>query len=311
MQGMIALCDTFDQPLNWDVRNVTNMGGMFAYCYKFDQSIGHWDVSKVTDMSRMFLDCYAFNQPLNRWKVSKVTNMHGMFSDCREFNQPLIDWDVRNVEDMKYMFYNCKKFDQPLNDWDISRDSEANRVNMFENCSIRESYRPGYVPPLSPTTSKRQLDDFYDQQGIRTKPLSQLCNDEKLCPVTYISLKHLHRLKRLVVLDGTCFSFYAFSHPDAKLNMNPTTGTGWKNKAAVDPLIAFIRKHKEYLNREYEELPPSVLDDTPPTPTPPKKTKTPPKKTSRSRARSRARETRKTRSLSLPNSVHSRKTRSI
>jgi hypothetical protein len=177
---------------------------------------------------------------------------------------------------------------------------------MFEGCPIRESYRPGYVPPLSPTKIKQQLDEFYDQQGIRTKTLSQKCNDEKFCPITYIRLKHLHRLKRLVILDGTCFSFYAFSHPDAKLNMNPTTGTGWNNKAAVDPLIAFIRKHREYLNREYEELPQSVLDDTPPTPTPPKKT--PPKKTSRSRARSRARETRKTRSLSLP-SVHSRKTR--
>jgi len=229
---------------------------------------------------------------------------------------------------MSKMFYNCKKFDQPLNDWDISRVSEEKRYRMFSGCPIRESYRPGYVPPLSPTTSKRQLDEFYDQQGIRLKTLSQTCNDEKVCPVTYIRLKHLHRLKRLVILDGTCFSFYAFSHPDAKLNMNPTTGTGWKNKAAVDPLIAFIRKHKEYLNREYEELPQSVLDETPPTPTPtppkktktpptptptpPKKTKTPPKKTPPKKTmRSRARGMRNTRSLSLPNSVHSRKTRSL
>jgi len=308
MKYMFNGCREFNQPLDsWDVSNVTDMKSMFLDCETFNQPLNSWNVSNVTNMGGMFGDCGKFNQPLNSWNVSKVTDMRDMFRNCESFNQPLNDWNVRKVVDMRDMFNGCERFDQPLNNWDIS---QANRNRMFEDCPIRESYRPGYVPPLSPTTSKRQLDEFYDQQGIRLKTLSQTCNDEKVCPVTYIRLKHLHRLKRLVILDGTCFSFYAFSHPDAKLNMNPTTGTGWKNKAAVDPQIAFIRKHREYLNREYEELPPSVLDDTPPTPTPPKKT--PPKKTSRSRAR-------ETRSLSLqrsncprrglPNSVHSRRTR--
>jgi surface protein len=304
MYQLFYNCESFNQPLNsWNVSNVTNMSVMFAYCHRFNQPLNSWNVSNVTNMEGMFYECYVFNQPLNSWNVSNVTNMKAMFEGCETFNARIEEWDVSNVTDMPGMFRGCQAFDRDISRWDIS---QANSDGMFDGCPIRESYRPGYVPPLSPTTSKRQLDEFYDRQGIRTKTLSQTCNDEKVCPVTYIRLKHLHRLKRLVILDGTCFSFYAFSHPDAKLNMNPTTGTGWKNKAAVDPQIAFIRKHREYLNREYEELPLSVLDETPPTP--PKKTKTPPKKT-RSRARSRARETRKTRSLSLPNSVHSRRTR--
>jgi surface protein len=329
MESMFDGCKAFNQPLNgWNVSNVTNMSMMFGVCREFNQPLNSWNVSNVTNMYCMFLDCESFNQPLNSWNVSNVTTMSNMFYNCASFNGRIEEWDVSNVTNMKAMFFGCKAFNRKIGNWNVSnvtgmpgmfrgceafdRDisrwdiSQANSDGMFDGCPIRESYRPGYVPPLSPTTSKRQLDEFYDRQGIRTKTLSQTCNDEKVCPVTYIRLKHLHRLKRLVILDGTCFSFYAFSHPDAKLNMNPTTGTGWKNKAAVDPQIAFIRKHREYLNREYEELPLSVLDETPPTP--PKKTKTPPKKT-RSRARSRARETRKTRSLSLPNSVHSRRTR--
>jgi hypothetical protein len=171
---------------------------------------------------------------------------------------------------------------------------------MFEDCPIRESYRPGYVPPLSPTKIKQQLDDFYDQQGIRTKTLSQKCNDDVICPFTQNRLKHLHRLKRLVILDGRCYAFYAFIHPTRVPTFDPINRRPFSTEA--NAVIATLRKHKDYLTHEFDLLPASTFDDTPP-----QKTPTPPKK-ARSRARSRAREMRKMRSLSLP-SVHSRKTR--
>jgi hypothetical protein len=182
-------------------------------------------------------------------------------------------------------------------------------------CPIRESYRPGYVPPLSPTKIKQQLGDFYDQQGIRTKTLSQKCNDDVICPITQIRLKHLHRLKRLVILDGRCYAFYAFIHPTRVPTFDPINRRPFSTEA--NAVIATLRKHKDYLTHEFDLLPASTFDDTPPqkTPTPPKKTRS----RARSRARSRTREMRKTRSLSLqrsncprrglPNSVHSRKTR--
>jgi hypothetical protein len=197
---------------------------------------------------------------------------------------------------MKLMFFKCKKFDQPLNHWDITRVRKLDRM-FGGGCPIRESYRPGYVY-VSPTTIKRQLDEFYDTQGIHTPTsLSQKCNDDVICPITQIRLKHLHRLKRLVILDGRCYAFYAFIHPTRVPTFDPINRRPFSTEA--NAVIATLRTHKDYLTHEFDLLPASTFDDTPP-----QKTPTPPNKT-RSRAR-------KTRSLSLPrssNSVHSRKTR--
>ena len=35
---------------NWDVRNVTNMSGMFYDCRKFNCDLNSWDGSNVTKM---------------------------------------------------------------------------------------------------------------------------------------------------------------------------------------------------------------------------------------------------------------------
>ena len=70
---------------NWDVSNVTNMGGMFWEATNFNQPLDKWDVSSVTNMSGMFAGAYNFNQALNDWDVSKVTNMTFMFEDAIAF----------------------------------------------------------------------------------------------------------------------------------------------------------------------------------------------------------------------------------
>ena len=76
--------------------------------------ISNWDVSNVTNMGGMFLNAESFNQPLNNWNVSKVDDMRGMFHRARSFNQPLNNWNVSNVEDMEGMFQNAISFNQPL-----------------------------------------------------------------------------------------------------------------------------------------------------------------------------------------------------
>ena len=64
--------DKYGELNNWDVSNVTNMYGMFAYAHFFNQPLNKWNVSKVTDMAYMFEKATSFNQPLNKWNVSKV-----------------------------------------------------------------------------------------------------------------------------------------------------------------------------------------------------------------------------------------------
>ena len=34
----------------WNVSSVTNMDGLFAFCYDFESDLSAWDVSKVTNM---------------------------------------------------------------------------------------------------------------------------------------------------------------------------------------------------------------------------------------------------------------------
>jgi surface protein len=252
MQGMFYHCEEFEQPLNdWNVSNVTNMQSMFFGCIKFDQPLNAWNVSNVTNPEYMFYNCKEFDQPLNAWNVSNVTNMEYMFYNCKEFNQPLNAWNCSNVTDMQQMFSGCVAFDQPLNAWNCS--NVTNMHGMFYNCPIRDSYKPGAAPEVTPTTARRMLRQFY-QAHHRQLPtnLAEKCNQETYCPITYMSLKRLRDMKRLVVLEGQCYAFYAFIQKDPLLS-NPFTRQPWSEQATAD--IAAIREYRDLLKAEYEELP--------------------------------------------------------
>ena len=257
MQGMFYNCKEFNEPLNeWDVSNVTNMQGMFYSCVKFNQPLNDWNVSNVTNMNTMFYTCEKFNQPLNAWNVSNVTNMKNMFTHCIEFDQPLNAWNVSNVTNMQYMFFGCSAFDQPLNAWNVSNVTKMEY--MFKHCPIRDSYKPGAAPEVTPMIARRTLRQFYQahHRKLLTRDLAEKCNGETYCPITYMSLKRLRDMKRLVVLEGRCYAFYAFIQGDPPLT-NPFTRQPWSEQATAN--IAAIRKYRFVLKEEYEGL----LEKTP------------------------------------------------
>ena len=107
---MFDLCESFNQPLEWDVSNVTNMSSMFENCESFNQPL-EWDVSNVTVMSYMFENCESFRGPLTwiggDWDVSSVNNMSHMFYNCVSFTQNLSNWDVRSVRYHENTFDHC------------------------------------------------------------------------------------------------------------------------------------------------------------------------------------------------------------
>jgi surface protein len=141
---MFVCYEGFNQPIgNWDVSNVTNMGGLFySECSAslFNQDISLWDVSGVTNMSSMFggnagnSSDRAFNQDISQWDVSSVTDMSGMFTGTGAFNQPIGNWDVSSVTDMNYMFFQSASFDQPIGNWDTS--SVTDMSSMFLSNTI-------------------------------------------------------------------------------------------------------------------------------------------------------------------------------
>ena len=63
-----------------DTANVTNMEGMFKYCYKLT-SIPQLNTSKVTNMTDMFANCTSITT-IPALDTSKVANMSSMFYGC-------------------------------------------------------------------------------------------------------------------------------------------------------------------------------------------------------------------------------------
>jgi surface protein len=282
MFGMFRECKNFNfgnykygpivwdvSPIVWDVSNVTNMSYMFAGCETFDQDISHWNVSNVTDMSHMFDGCtlFEFDSPFGdiddkpiivRWKVSNVTNMDSMFYNCHSLDVDISNWDVSNVTDMSEMFHGCRNFYGDISKWDVKQVRIENENpdiidNIFFDCNIPCIRKPPRFRTTDPTTILL-LDKFYDDQTN-----TEICGsaDDDVCSVTHIKFNDLRKHKRLVVLDNLyCFSFYAFSLPsntnDNILVKNPFTRRAWEKDDLSK--IDFIRKHKEYLNCEYEVI---------------------------------------------------------
>lgn len=87
----------------------------------FNQPIGNWDMSNVTNMKGMFAYTTIFNQDISNWNVGRVTNMGGMFFRSSGINQDLSLWDVSVVNQ-------CESFDYNTSQWTYSKPN-------FTNCN--------------------------------------------------------------------------------------------------------------------------------------------------------------------------------
>ncbi|MAU16350.1 MAG: hypothetical protein CMH46_12525 [Muricauda sp.] len=141
MGGMFARAKSFNSDLSsWDVSNVTDMSGMFSGAESFNSDLSNWNVSSVTDISGIFYGAYSFNSDLSSWDVSNITDMGSMFASATSFNSDISGWDVSNVKDMSFMFYHAGAFEADISTWDVS--SVTNMSGMF-------SYHPTFNGDLS------------------------------------------------------------------------------------------------------------------------------------------------------------------
>jgi surface protein len=92
-----AATTTYGNISDWDVSQVTDMGGLFIDKTTFNDDISSWDVSNVTNMNTMFYDATSFNQSIGYWDVSNVTTMVSMFDGSTSFNQDISTWCVTNI----------------------------------------------------------------------------------------------------------------------------------------------------------------------------------------------------------------------
>ena len=138
MDGMFRYCYflTSLDVSHFDTKNVANMYGMFKYCSSLKSlDVSHFDTKNVTDMRDMFSACKSLKSlDVSHFDTKNVTDMRDMFYDCKSLTSiDLSNWDTKNVTDMRGMFYDCNS----LTSLDVSHwntKSVTNMNDMFNYC---------------------------------------------------------------------------------------------------------------------------------------------------------------------------------
>ena len=118
---------------DWDVSNVSNMGGLFDYYDSgavLDDDISQWDVSNVENMAGMFAGS-PFAGDLSAWDVSNVKNFNWTFFNATNFNSDISGWNVSSAITFDHMFDLASSFDQNLGSWDVTFAANGYQGNAF------------------------------------------------------------------------------------------------------------------------------------------------------------------------------------
>ena len=102
---------------------------MFYAAINFNQLL-NFDTSEVTNMSNMFYEAISFNQPLN-FDISSVINMKRMFYYAKEFTKKYNnDHKLSNETDDIKEWFNFNR--ERMNDIDI-KEEHGEEINNFFN----------------------------------------------------------------------------------------------------------------------------------------------------------------------------------
>ena len=164
---------------NLNTANVTDMSGMFAYCFVLTSlDLSSWNTANVTITNSMFFLCKALTSlNLSTFNTTKVTNMSYMFFNCQTL--PTIygsNWDTCNVVEDTEMFRGC-----------ISLKGGAGTAYSENNANDHTFARidggqdaPGYFTDINTagvkevaTAKKTELTPSYNLQGQRLESVPQ------------------------------------------------------------------------------------------------------------------------------------------
>ena len=131
---MFKQCINFNndnQPINWTIPNLGDLGQTFSDCTNFNQPVNVVSGPNLS-LYQMFYKCTNFNSSVTLSNTSLVTTTTGMFYQCSSFNQP-ITLDTTSVLTMDFMFYQCSSFNSLIT---FNDTSQVNRFSyMFKDCT--------------------------------------------------------------------------------------------------------------------------------------------------------------------------------
>ena len=137
-QDITNICDT---------NNVTDMHGMFGFCYNLTElNVNNFDTSNVENMNEMFTCCDNLTQlDLSNFDTSKVTDMDYMFAECTNLTTIYTSnkFVVNQVKNQAHMFNNSIKL-------------QGGNGTTYDNLHIDKQYAkidtpktPGYFTTLT------------------------------------------------------------------------------------------------------------------------------------------------------------------
>ena len=108
--GNCSQLETITGLSNLNTANVTDMIGVFCYCYALTSlDLSGWNTANVTKTNSMFFLCKALTSlDLSTFNMTKVSNMDYMFFNCLSLTTIYgSNWDTSNVTESGEMFRGC------------------------------------------------------------------------------------------------------------------------------------------------------------------------------------------------------------
>ena len=149
MASTFEECAIFDQPfdsIRWSTTKVTSMMAMFRNAARFNQPL-EFDTRNVRNMNYTFAGCTSFNQPL-AWDTQNVETMVRTFAGCSNFNQ-VLNWNMRSVTNDEHMYLGTL----------VEQNDEGEGARVPEDLAALHRYERAPRAPHAPQARGLNSDD--------------------------------------------------------------------------------------------------------------------------------------------------------
>lgn len=103
VSGMFSNCNRLKTVPHINMTNAVVLSNLFEEAYNFNQPLD-WDTKNVVYMNSMFYKASSFNNDVSNWDISNVKTTRSMFYKAYNFSiKPT--WNTDHIDDVSFMYY--------------------------------------------------------------------------------------------------------------------------------------------------------------------------------------------------------------